>query len=85
FGDADRSVVGLIQLMLLICLVMIGLQAELGWFYYAGIFIAATLAVYQQGLIRYREREACFRAFLNNNWFGAAVFMGMLLDYMFLG
>jgi 4-hydroxybenzoate polyprenyltransferase len=85
FGDADRSVVGLIQLMLLICLVMIGLQAELGWFYYAGVFIAATLAVYQQGLIRYREREACFRAFLNNNWFGAAVFIGMLLDYMFLG
>ncbi|NNG13521.1 MAG: 4-hydroxybenzoate octaprenyltransferase [Halobacteria archaeon] len=84
FGDADRLVVGLIQLLLLICLVMIGLQAGLGWFYYTGVFIAAVLAIYQQGLIRYREREGCFRAFLNNNWFGAAVFMGLLLDYMFL-
>ncbi len=84
FGDADRLVVGLIQLLLLICLVMIGLQVGLGWFYYIGVFIAAVLAIYQQGLIRYREREGCFRAFLNNNWFGAAVFMGLLLDYMFL-
>jgi 4-hydroxybenzoate polyprenyltransferase len=84
FGDADRLVVGLIQLLLLICLVMIGLQAGLSWFYYTGVFIAAVLAIYQQGLIRYREREGCFRAFLNNNWFGAAVFMGLLLDYMFL-
>jgi 4-hydroxybenzoate polyprenyltransferase len=84
FGDADRLVVGLIQLLLLICLVMIGLQAGLGWFYYTGVFIAAVLAIYQQGLIRYREREGCFRAFLNNNWFGAAIFMGLLLDYLFL-
>ena len=44
--------------------------------------VAAALAAYQQGLIRYREREGCFRAFLNNNWFGAAVFTGLLLDYL---
>jgi len=43
---------------------------------------AALLAAYQQYLIRFREREACFRAFLNNNWFGAVIFVGMLLDYM---
>jgi 4-hydroxybenzoate polyprenyltransferase len=84
FGDADRLVVGLIQLLLLICLVMIGVQAGLGGFYYTGVLFAAALAVYQQGLIRYRARMDCFQAFLNNNWFGAAVFMGLLLDYMFL-
>jgi 4-hydroxybenzoate polyprenyltransferase len=44
--------------------------------------IAALLALYQQSLIRYREREACFRAFLNNNWFGAVIFTGILLDYL---
>jgi 4-hydroxybenzoate polyprenyltransferase len=83
FGESDRYIIGVIQVMLLICLIMIGLQAELGWIYYASLIIAAGLAVYQQNLIRYREREGCFRAFLNNNWFGAVIFLGMLLDYLF--
>ena len=83
FGESDRYIIGMIQIMLLVCLVMIGQQAELGGYYYAGVGVAALLAVYQQGLIRYREREGCFRAFLNNNWFGAVVFAGMLLDYLF--
>ncbi|MEN8107125.1 MAG: 4-hydroxybenzoate octaprenyltransferase [Pseudomonadota bacterium] len=83
FGESDRQIIGVIQAMVLVCLLMIGHQAELGLFYYAGVAVAAGFAIYQQGLIRYREREGCFRAFLNNNWFGAAVFAGMLLDYMF--
>ncbi|MDH3900449.1 MAG: 4-hydroxybenzoate octaprenyltransferase [Gammaproteobacteria bacterium] len=83
FGDSDRQIIGVIQVMVLVSLVMIGVQSGLGWFYYAGVCAASGLAVYQQGLIRYREREECFRAFLNNNWFGAAVFSGMLLDYIF--
>jgi 4-hydroxybenzoate polyprenyltransferase len=83
FGDADRQIIGVLQVMLLICLVMIGHQAGLGWFYYGSLLIAALLALYQQVLIRYREREGCFRAFLNNNWFGAVIFMGILLDYLF--
>ena len=81
FGDSDRHIIGIIQGMLLVCLLMIGHQAGLGPFYYAGVLVAAGLAVYPQQLIRYREREGCFRAFLNNNWFGAVVFAGMLLDY----
>jgi 4-hydroxybenzoate polyprenyltransferase len=83
FGDADRQIIGVLQVMLLICLAMIGHQAGLGWYYYGGVVIAALLALYQQRLIRYREREACLRAFLNNNWFGAVIFTGMLLDYLF--
>jgi 4-hydroxybenzoate polyprenyltransferase len=82
FGELDRQAIGLIQGMLLVCLVMIGFQAELGWIYYLGVSAAAALAAYQQYLIRFREREACFRAFLNNNWFGAAIFAGILLDYI---
>ena len=81
FGEMDRPAIGLIQGMLLVCLVMIGHQAELGWIYYLGVCAAAALVAYQQYLIRYREREACFRAFLNNNWFGAVIFVGILLDY----
>jgi 4-hydroxybenzoate polyprenyltransferase len=83
FGESDRQIIGVIQLMVLVCLVMVGVQVELGWLYYAGVGVAAGLAFYQQGLIRYREREECFRAFLNNNWFGAAVFVGLLMDYLF--
>jgi 4-hydroxybenzoate polyprenyltransferase len=82
FGNADRQIIGVIQAMLLICLLMVGHQADLGLYYFAGVFVAAGMAVYQQALIRYREREGCFRAFLNNNWFGATVFTGLLLDYM---
>lgn len=85
FGDSDRIIIAAIQGMALICLVMIGLQAGLGGYYYTGVGVAAVLALYQQGLIRYREREQCFRAFLNNNWFGMAVFAGILADYMLRG
>ena len=82
FGDMDRQLIALIQLMLLLCLVMIGRQVELGMYYYAGLVVAAGLASYQQYLIRYRDRAGCFSAFLNNNWFGAVVFLGIYLDYL---
>ncbi len=82
FGEMDRQAIGLIQGLLLVCLIMIGYQAELGWIYYLGVCAAAALTAYQQYLIRFRDREACFRAFLNNNWLGAAIFVGILLDYM---
>ncbi len=81
FGDADRAVIAGLQLSVLVCLVMIGFQAELGLFYYGGLVLAAALAIYQQRLIRFQERDGCFRAFLNNHWFGMVVFLGLLLDY----
>jgi 4-hydroxybenzoate polyprenyltransferase len=83
FGDSDRKIIGLLQLMTLVCLVMVGFQAELGPVYFIGVALAALLAIYQQYLIRYRERDACFHAFLNNNWFGMVVFLGILLDYLY--
>lgn len=81
FGDADRAVIGGLQLSVLVCLLMIGYQKELGLYYYAGVTAAAGLAVYQQRLIRFQERDGCFRAFLNNHWFGMAVLIGLSLDY----
>ena len=83
FGDSDRQIVGLIQVMVLLCLLMIGRQAEMGGIYYLGVLLAGALVVYQQYLIRFRTREGCFQAFLNNNWFGMVVFLGILFDYMF--
>ncbi|CAN5178042.1 4-hydroxybenzoate octaprenyltransferase [soil metagenome] len=83
FGAADRRIIGIIQLMLLFALYLVGLRAGLGGWYLAGVAAAALSALYQQYLIRTRDPERCFRAFLNNNLFGAVVFAGIVLDYTF--
>ncbi|MBI4005445.1 MAG: 4-hydroxybenzoate octaprenyltransferase [Gammaproteobacteria bacterium] len=83
FEDADRVIIGVIQLLVLFALVMVGNSSELGKYYYAGIAIAAVLSIYQQFLIKDRIPEHCFTAFLNSNWFGATVFTGVFLHYHF--
>ena len=80
FGDADRAIIALLQTMVVVILVMVGQRAELGSFYYLGVVAMATLFVYHQYLARERNREGCFKAFLNNNWAGFAVFLGLALD-----
>jgi 4-hydroxybenzoate polyprenyltransferase len=82
FGAHDRLIIGVLQALVLSLLALAGLQWGLGAAYFAGLGTAAGLAVYQQHLIRRREPAACFRAFLNNNWFGAAIFCGLLVHYL---
>ena len=82
FGEADRAIIGTLQAMVVLILILVGRQAELGTLYYLGLVAMATLFVYQQYLARDRARDGCFKAFLNNNWAGAAVFAGLLLDQM---
>ncbi|MDX1609740.1 MAG: 4-hydroxybenzoate octaprenyltransferase [Halofilum sp. (in: g-proteobacteria)] len=81
FGDFDRHMVGLLQLMTLFGLVLIGARAELGLGWYLGVAAAALLFAYQQFLINDRAPAHCFRAFLNNAWVGLVVFIGLALDY----
>jgi 4-hydroxybenzoate polyprenyltransferase len=83
FGNQDRLIIGIIQLLLILNLLLIGHRAELSGFYYLGVSAASLFAIYQQYLIKDRNRELCFRAFLNNNWFGMVLFIGVLLDYQF--
>jgi 4-hydroxybenzoate polyprenyltransferase len=83
FGDADIVITASLQAFVILILVMIGQNFSLGWLYYLGVAAAAGLFVYQQKLIKNREREPCFKAFLNNNWVGLAVFVGIFLDYQF--
>jgi 4-hydroxybenzoate polyprenyltransferase len=85
FGRADRWVIGVLQAGALAGLGLAGSLAQLGHWYWAGLAVAAALAAYQQWLIKDRVPDACFRAFLNNNLFGLAVFAGIALDYLFLG
>lgn len=82
FGEADRLLIGVIQLLALSALALAGHSAGLGGYYYFGLLLAAGLALYQQFLIRDRTPEQCFKAFLNNNWFGAAVFSGIILEFL---
>jgi 4-hydroxybenzoate polyprenyltransferase len=53
-----------------------------GW-YNAGLAAGAVFFLYQLWLIRARDRDGCFRAFLNNNYFGMSVFIGLALEYQF--
>lgn len=81
FDDADRSFIGAFQIMMIISLTMIGRQAELQWPYCVALVICMGLALYQQKLIQQRNPAQCFKAFLNNNWYGAAVFVGIAGSY----
>ena len=85
FGRWDRLAIGLLQVLMLVLLIGIGYDAGRGGWYQAGLGVAAALALYQQWLIRDREPRACFSAFLNNNYFGMAVFVGLVLDYALRG
>jgi 4-hydroxybenzoate polyprenyltransferase len=83
FGDSERHIIALLQLMTLAALYLVGRMINMGYWYQAGLGAGACFFIYQLWLIRNRDRESCFRAFLNNNYFGMSVFIGMALDYQF--
>ncbi len=80
FGKADRAMIALLQVMVVLTLCILGNQLKLGQFYFLGLVAVSTLFVYQQHLIRLRYRHECFKAFLNNNWVGMVIFAGIALD-----
>lgn len=82
FGRHDVLAVMACYAAALLILAATGRALHMGTAYYAGLLVAAGIAVYHYTLIRHRQRETCFKAFLHNNWFGAAVFGGILLDYL---
>jgi len=82
FGRHDRLIIGILQLSMLLILVTAGQTAGLGDWFRLGLAAGAGLFIYQQWLIRHREKPACFQAFLNNHWFGAVVFAGIGADYL---
>jgi 4-hydroxybenzoate polyprenyltransferase len=85
FGEADRVIIGVIQATFILTMMIVGNKLELGLFYYLGLSVSTGLLVYQQYLIRDREPNLCFKAFLNNHWVGFAIFVGLLLNYLFTG
>ena len=81
FADLDRFMIGVMQLMMLFALLLIGRTLKFGDAYNVGLIAGACCFLWQQWLIRNRDPEACFKAFQNNNYFGLAVFAGILLEY----
>ncbi len=83
FGDADRVIIGILQVMVLLILVQVGIEESFHWPYYFGLGVATIFGWYQQFLIRQRYSQECFRAFLNNNYIGMAVFAGIVAEQVF--
>ncbi len=82
FGDLDRLMIGAMQVMMLLALVLVGRSLRFDRWYYGGLAVGAGCFLWQQWLIRTRDRAACFEAFRNNGFFGAAVFAGVLVEYV---
>jgi 4-hydroxybenzoate polyprenyltransferase len=83
FADMDRFLIGAMQLMMLGALVLAGRSMHFGSWYQGGVLAAAALFAWQQWLIRKREPAGCLRAFLNNQYVGLVVFVGILLEYTY--
>lgn len=84
FGRYDKLIIGTLQLGVMALMALIGWLNGLGLGYYWSILVSGVLFVYQQKLFANREREACFKAFMNNNYVGLVLFLGLAISYWHL-
>ncbi|MBU4499522.1 MAG: 4-hydroxybenzoate octaprenyltransferase [Thiobacillus sp.] len=82
FGRFDLAAIAVCYAATLILLAWVGWQRQMDAIFFAGLGVAAAIALYHLKLIRHRDPQQCFRAFLHNTWFGAAVFGGIVLNYL---
>lgn len=81
FGRFDVLAIGICYAMALALLLIAGSLMQWGAYYYGGLTLALGIAITHLYWIRDRDREACFKAFRHNNWFGAAVFAGIVMQH----
>ena len=81
FGRFDLLILRILKILMIGLLVWLGFQLQFPWPWFAGVAVAAALFIQQQYLVRNRDRDACFKAFLNNNWVGVAIWVGLLIGY----
>ena len=81
FGRHDVALVMACYASMLLLMVFVGNVSAMGWPYYTGLVIAGGIAMFHYTLIRRRDREQCFKAFLHNNWLGFSVFRGIMFEY----
>ena len=83
FADMDKLLIGVMQAMMLFALVLAGRSMKFGQWYDSGVIAAGLLFLYQQWLIRKREPAGCLKAFFNNQYVGAVIFIGIMLQYLY--
>jgi 4-hydroxybenzoate polyprenyltransferase len=83
FADMDKFLIGAMQGMMVYALYLVGRSMHFGVWYQGGVGAAALLFLWQQWLIRKRDPGGCLRAFLNNQYVGVVVFIGILLQYVY--
>ena len=85
FGRFDILITGILMVLMIVMLAAMGLWLGLNWPWFAAILAAGILFARQLVTIRHRDQDACFRAFLNNNWVGVAIFAGLLGHFAISG
>ncbi len=81
FGSSDRTIIGILQIFVLLALISVGTQVELRYWYFCSLFLVALFFIYQQMLIYARKPRDCFDAFLNNNYVGLIILLGIAASY----
>ena len=82
-GKYDVFVLSLLQIAVVVLLGYLGILLKFSWIYFVSILIAALLFVYQYYLIRDRIPTNCFKAFLNNQWVGVVIFLGIFFGFLY--
>jgi 4-hydroxybenzoate polyprenyltransferase len=82
FGRHDVPIIAALMAVMLVLLGLVGYRMDLTWPWHLGLLACALLFGRQLWLIRGRDRDACFRAFLNNNWAGAVIFLGLVSHFL---
>ena len=81
FGRFDKLIIFLLQCTTLALLLVISASLNFGWPVYLSLLIGSGLFVYHQYLIKDRQRDACFKAFLHNHYFGLVITLGIVAQY----
>jgi 4-hydroxybenzoate polyprenyltransferase len=81
FGRYDLLIIRVLKVVMIGLLVLLGQKMQFSWPWFAGVAIAALMFLQQQYSVRQRDRDACFKAFLNNNFVGMVLFTGLLITY----
>lgn len=81
FGKHDTFIISALQLLTLILITWVGLLTQRGFPFYLSILAACVFIIYQQQLIKNREPAKCLQAFLNNNYLGMTLFIGVAIDF----